>query len=173
MYLFPSVACLVVAILLHLALPLALLLLLALAGGSVALAVAGTFLAPIPLVLAAPLTLTLTLALLPALLAGLDVLLEGDHRPLADVQHAVLALPGRQDRLETQRALVGHLLAVGRFLEDRRVLLLGLLDDLLWDVGDEQQQAVTHPVLDEPESRAGKQRAFRSNKQTKGHFRIH
>ena len=171
MYLFPSVACLVVAILLHLALPLALLLLLALAGGSVALAVAGTFLAPIPLVLAAP--LTLALALLPALLAGLDVLLEGDHRPLADVQHAVLALPGRQDRLETQRALVGHLLAVGRFLEDRRVLLLGLLDDLLWDVGDEQQQAVTHPVLDEPESRAGKQRAFRSNKQTKGHFRIH
>lgn len=143
-YLFPSIRRFVVAVLLHLALPFAFLLLLVLAGGPVAFAVAAALLAPVPLVLSA----SLARPLLAALFAGLDVLLEGDHGPLAAVQRAVLALPRRQDGPQAQGSLVGHLLTVGRLLEDGRVLLLRLLNHLLRDVGDEEQQAVANIVLD-------------------------
>lgn len=92
---------------------------------------------------------------LAALLSGFDVLFEGDDGPVAAVGPRALRLPRRQHRLQARvPAVIGCLLAIGRLLQHRRLLLLRLLDGLLWNVCDEDEEAVlTHSALDQPAGR--------------------
>lgn len=89
LHLFPCIRRFLVTVLFNLTLPLAILLLLVFQQHSVALAEAGSLLPPIPVLLVT--------ALLAALFARFDVLLEGDYRPLTVVQTAALALPHGKD----------------------------------------------------------------------------
>lgn len=93
------------------------------------------------------------------LLSGFDVLLEGDDGSVTAVRPRALRLPCRQHRLQAGvSAVVGHLLAVRRLLQHRRLFLLRLLDGLLWNVSDEDEEAVlTHSALDQPAE--GRQRS--------------
>lgn len=84
-HLLPCIQCFLVTVLFNFTLPLAILLLFIFQWQSVALAKACSLLPSVPV-------LQVT-ALLTALIARFDVLLERDYRPLAAVQTTALALP--------------------------------------------------------------------------------
>lgn len=87
----------------------------------------------------------------PTLFPGFDVLLEGDNGSIAAIGPRALRLPRRQHRLQTRVSpVVAGLFTVGGFLQNGRLLLLRLLDGLLWNVGEEDEEAVLTPsVLDQ------------------------
>lgn len=147
LYLFSSIRRFLMTGFLQLALPLPVSLQLSFPSSPVAFSEVAALLAAVLLVMVA--------CRLAAQLSGFDVLLEGDDGPIAAVRPRTLRLPHRQHRLQAGvSAIVGRLLAVGRLLQHRRLLLLRLLDGLLWNISDEDEEAVlTHTALDQPVDR--------------------